>query len=30
MKLWIEQNFSKNLQNVQSIAHIVKDEIALK
>lgn len=28
MKLWIEQNFSKNLQNVQSIAHIVKDEIA--
>lgn len=27
MKLWIEQNFSKNLQN---IAHIVKDEIALK
>ena len=30
MKLWIEQNFNKNLQNVQSIAHIVKDEIALK
>lgn len=30
MKLWIEQNFSKNLQNIQSIAHIVKDEIALK
>ena len=30
MKLWIEQNFSKNLQNVQSIAHIVKAEIALK
>ena len=30
MKLWIEQNFSKNLQNVQNIAHIVKDEIALK
>ena len=27
MKLWIEQNFSKNVQN---IAHIVKDEIALK
>ena len=30
MRLWIEQNFSKNLQNVQSIAHIVKDEIALE
>lgn len=30
MKLWIEQNFSKNLQNLQNIAHAVKDEITLK
>ena len=30
MKLWIEQNFDKNFQNVRNIAHVVKDEIALK
>ena len=30
MKLWIEQNFDKNFQNVRNIAHVVKGEIALK
>lgn len=24
MKLWIEQNFDKNFQNVRSIAHVNK------
>ena len=30
MKLWIEQNFDKNFQNVRNIAHVVKGEIVLK